>query len=360
MNDEIDRLRAENQRLTAELAKQNEAIAKLQHYLRRLLRGRFGRATEKLLGLPATDQQLIAEIEAFLGADRAVQPAASAPTPAETSAQSTAPATAAAPAAPAVPARGARQRPSVAYPNLEVRESVADVPAAQRLDADGRPLVRCGQEVVETIVFTKPEVFIQRTVHVRYRSSSEVDAAGRAVTAGVPVPERIVDGGMLADQTVQAIVIGKFADALPANRTLEILARSGCRLSASVVDAAVAALGDLLAPMAEAIRADLRNAPVVGVDGAIMRCRDPALRRRCRRTPIYTVTDGTQAWYWWAPDETHAHASEVVAGFFRWLITDGWRGWRRCHSARLPNPDLAELTPKRWADQQRGRIRAAC
>jgi hypothetical protein len=58
-----------------------------------------------------------------------------------------------------------------------------------------------------------------------------------------------------------------------------------------------------------------------------MRCRDDTLRRKCRRTPIYTVTDGTQAWYWWAPDETHAHAPDVVAGMFHWLITDGWRGW---------------------------------
>ena len=69
----------------------------------------------------------------------------------------------------------------------------------------------------------------------------------------------------------------------------------------------------------------------------MMRCRDPDLRRKCRRTPIYTITDGTQAWYWWAPDETHVHAQEVIAGFFRWLITDGWPGWHDAASigARL-------------------------
>lgn len=349
MSDELDRLRAEHERLEAELAKrdaeiakrnveiarQGEAIAKLQHYLRRLLRGRFGRATEKLLGIPPTDQPLIAEIEAFLAEDRPV----AAPPPAPESntadtAPTTAPAARVAPTATdAVPAaaakRGSRQRPSVSYPQLEIRETTADLPAEQRIDAHGRPMVRCGAETVETIVFTKPEIFIERVIHPRYRSVAEVDATGRAATAGVPVPERIVDGGILADQTVHAIVIGKYADALPANRTLEILARAGCRLSPSVVDGAVAAMGDLLMPMADAIRADLRSAPVVGVDGALMRCRDLALRRKCRRTPIYTVTDGTQAWYRWAPDETHDHAPDVTDGFFRWLITDGWPGWRR-------------------------------
>ncbi len=358
VSDELDRLRAQNQRLESELAKrdadlakldaeisrQGEAIAKLQHYLRRLLRGRFGRATEKLLGIPPTDQALIAEVAAFLDADRATAHAATPAVPAVTIATGIPPSavagaeasTVAVPAA-ALAKRGSRQRPSVTYPQLEVRETSADLPESQRLDADGRPMVRCGQQVVETVVFTQPEVFIARVVHPRYRSVAEVDADGRVATAGIAVPERIVDGGILADQTVHAIVIGKFADALPANRTLEIMARAGCRLSSSVVDAAIAAMGDLLTPMADAIRADLREATVVGVDAALMRCRDPQLRRRCRRTPIYTVTDGTQAWYWWAPDETHAHAPDVVAGFFRWLITDGWAGWRRATSigARL-------------------------
>ena len=325
----------------AEITRQGAAIAKLQHYLRRLLRGRFGRATEKLLGIPPTDQALIAEIASFLAADRGDAPASALePAPAEQPAPATSPAAGAAnvPASPAITRqRGSRQRPSITYPQLEVRETVSDLPESQRIDGNGRAMVRCGAESVETIVFTKPEVFIQRVVHPRYRSVADVDVDGRAATAGVPVPERIVDGGILADQTVHAIVIGKFADALPANRTLEIMARSGCRLSASVVDAAVAAMGDLLAPMADAIRSALREAPVVGVDAALMRCRDPQLRRRCRRTPIYTITDGTQAWYGWAPDETHAHAANMIAGFFHWIITDGWAGWRRAISigARL-------------------------
>lgn len=189
-------------------------------------------------------------------------------------------------------------------------------------------MAACGSETVETVVFQAPEVFIDRAIYPRYRSATVMDAAGRVETAGAPVPERIVERGQLADVTVHQIVIGKFADATPCNRTLEIMARAGCRPSGSVVDGAVAAMGDVLMPLARAIRDDLRTAPVVGVDAAIMRCRDDSLRRTCRRTPIYTVTDGTQAWYWWAPDETHAHAPDVVAGLFHWLITDGWRGWR--------------------------------
>ncbi len=370
MNDESDRLRAENNRLTAELAKrdgeiakQNEAIAKLQHYLRRLLRGRFGRATEKLIGIPATDQSLIAEIEAFLAEDRAAQsatppvaPAAPAANESSPAAPASTPSTAADQTAPAAAKRGSRQRPSATFPNLEVRDSVIDVPESQRCDSSGAPMIRCGDQVVETVVFTKPEVFIERVTFARYRSVGDLDVDGRAATAGVPVPERIVDGGMLADQTVQAIVIGKYADALPANRTLEIMARAGCRLSGSVVDAAVAAMGDLLTPLAWEIRNDLRCAPVVGVDAAIMRCRDPGLRRKCRRTPIYTVADGTQAWYHWAPDETHRHALDVVAGFYHWVITDAWPGWPGSTSigarlagcwahARRPFAGIEEIDP---------------
>jgi hypothetical protein len=327
-------LREENAKLKAELARQAQVIGKLQHYLRGLLRGRYGRATEKLLGDTPADQQVIAEIEAFLTAERAQSQAAAAAAPAEPPAaapaeQPAASASATAPAAESPAAkRGRRQRPSLTFPQLEVRTSRVDVPEAERVDAEGRPMVACGCETVETVVFQAPEVFIQQTVYPRYRSTTVIDATGRVETAGVPIPERIVERGQLADETVTQIVIGKFADALPCNRTLEIMARAGCRLSGSVVDGAVAAMGDLPAPLAAAIRTDLQRSPAVGVDAAIMRCRDDDLRRKCRRTPIYTVTDGTQAWYAWAPDEQHRHAPDVIAGLHRWLITDGWAGWR--------------------------------
>jgi transposase len=344
VNDEIEHLRLENGRLTAALASQATELVrlsqlnqKLVHYIRGLVRGRYGRSTEKLLGDPATDQQLIAEVEAFLNDERAknaAPPAAAvAPTPV-TTAPADAPAPPAAPTSAEKPAaRGRRQRPSVTFPQLDVRTRTVDVPESERLDAEGRPMIACGSETVETVVFQAPEVFIDRAIYPRYRSATVIDAAGRAETAGVPVPERIVERGQLADVTVHQIVIGKFADAMPGNRTLEIMARAGCRPSSSVIDGAVAAMGDLLMPLAGAIRDDLRTAPVVGVDAAMMRCRDDTLRRKCRRTPIYTVTDGTQAWYWWAPDETHVHAPDVVAGMFHWLITDGWRGW--WHSASI-------------------------
>jgi len=347
---ESARLTAESARLTAESAQQREAIAKLQQYVRRLLHGRFGRATEKLLGIPATDQQVIAEIAAFFAAGRVADSSsafaqAAEPVPANVGADTAADAKVAADAdttatsttVPAAVTRGSRRRPSVAFPQLEVRASTQELPVSERLDASGKPMVKCGEHTVETIVFTPPEVFIERLTYVRYRSLDEIDAEGRPTTGGVPVPERIVAGGMLADVTVQAIVIGKFADALPANRTLEIMARAGCRLSGSVVDAAIAACGDLFAPLALEIRSDLRTAPVIGTDAAMMRCRDPNLRRECRRTSIYTITDGTQAWYHWAPDETHVHAHDVIAGFHHWLITDGWAGWRGATSigARL-------------------------
>ncbi len=34
--------------------------------------------------------------------------------------------------------------------------------------------------------------------------------------------------------------------------------------------------------------------------------------------------------------------------------------WRRLRRARLPTPDLADLTPKRWATEHRAVIRSAC
>jgi len=325
---EIETVKAERDQALA-------AVAKMQQYVRRLLRDRFGRATERLLGITPPNQEIIAEVESFLRAAlaAAAQAEADSKAPVVPEASVTAPEAASAPASPPpmvakVPKlRGTRQKPSVTYPALEVRESVADVPEPDRIDSAGQPMAKVGEETTEEVVLVTPEVFIKRTVYPRYRSTQPVDDDQPAERAGVPVPERIVNGGFLSDGTVHALLIGKCGDATPCNRTLEIMARAGCRLSSSVVDQASSAGGELLIPMAQQIRESLRNAPVVGVDGANMRCRDAKLHRQCKRTLIYTVTDGTEAWYHWAPDETHAHGAEVVAGFHHWTIADAWPGW---------------------------------
>lgn len=343
VHDEITQLKQMIAELEAKLAaqdqiiaKQRELLAKFEHYIRGLLRDRFGRKAERILGITHPDQTLIDGVAEFLAAQAAApatpeaapvaQPAAEAPTAIDSAAVE-----------PAAKPRGKRKPPTERFPELAVRTEVADLPADQRIDADGQPMVRCGTHVSETIVHRAAETFIQRTIYPRYRSAAVIDAAGKPETAGVPVPERIVDQGMLADETVVQIAVGKFADAMPCNRTLEIMARSGCRLSGSVVDTAMAAMGDLLAPVAARIRGDLLRSPVVGADAAMMRCRDSDRPGTCRRTPIYTVTDGRQAWYRWAPDEDHEHATEVIDGFHRWIITDAWSGWPKATSigARL-------------------------
>jgi transposase len=342
-------IKAQNASLTATVAQQGReiesvkaerdqalaAVAKMQQYVRRLLRDRFGRATERLLGITPPNQEIIAEVESFLRAAlaAAAQAEADSKAPVVPEAPVTAPETTSAPASPPPMAakvpklRGTRQLPSVTYPALVVEESIADVPEQDRIDSAGQPMVKVGEETTEEVVLVTPEVFIKRTVYPRYRSTQPVVDDQPAERAGVPVPERIVNGGFLSDGTVHALLIGKCGDATPCNRTLEIMARAGCRLSSSVVDQASSAGGELLIPMAQQIRESLRNAPVVGVDGANMRCRDVKLHRQCKRTLMYTVTDGTEAWYHWAPDETHAHGAEVVAGFHHWTIADAWPGW---------------------------------
>jgi hypothetical protein len=58
------------------------------------------------------------------------------------------------------------------------------LPEGERLDGAGRSVVKIGDHVVETVVFMQGEVFIQRVVHARHHSVEEIDADGRATTAG--------------------------------------------------------------------------------------------------------------------------------------------------------------------------------
>ena len=134
---ELAAAKAEAQAAKVEVARLTEALAKLQHLVRGLLRGRFRRATEKPLGITPPDQTLIAEIQAFLEHEATAKAAPSAETTvtAETFPAETPPAMETAVVEKPKPKakRGIRQHPSEAHPGLEVRPRVVEVPEADVL-----------------------------------------------------------------------------------------------------------------------------------------------------------------------------------------------------------------------------------
>jgi transposase len=309
----------------AELAAKNAVILKLtdritvlETHLRRLLRGRFTPSSETLIHDPGQESL-----------DLGVLPPPTHPAPLMDVPDS--------PNVAPRPRRRARRRSlSAMYPELIVDPKVIDLDPEQKVDSDGTPLVRMGFETSESLVWEPKAPFIRRWIRLRYGRS---DTGEKIAIA--PVPDRITPKGILADETIHAVVISHVLDALPWHRQEVMSDRVGCRISRSVLCAGWAAWSELMAPLAAAIRDSVLAQPVIGADSTVMPHQDGSLPLQCRKTALWGVTDGHAAFFQWTQDQRHERAVEVLGAYAGVLLRDEWGGWKHI-ATETEDPNKAD------------------
>ena len=212
--------------------------------------------------------------------------------------------------------RGLAQR----FPQLRIEDTDAPVPAelAEQVAAGALVVRRSGKHHDELVVpATKP--FLRRIHEV------EVAKAGSSTPLLQLMPDRIVPGGDLADETIHRLVEGKFLDAIPFHRQLAQLERVGVELPKQTVNDGVNAWGDLFTPLSMIILAQVLAAPVVNADASWQRLQAPGA---CDRIHLWTLLGDGQVAYRMTEDLRHAQAAELIpATFAGRLVTDAWPGW---------------------------------
>lgn len=295
------------QTLTAQLTEKDRRIAEQDAIIARLLRWRFGTRTEKFTH--PQEGQILIPLEGWTSA---LTQAARTP----------APRPAGNPAALRTPGR--RMLWSALCPHLPVDDVIVDLPAAQRQDADGTLLVRHGSERREELVYLPGCLRIRRVIRHRYGRS---DTGEKIAIA--PNPDRIVPRGTLADETILAAIVHHASDCLPFHRQAEMLARLGAPVTRQSLTQGFHAWCALAEPLVEAMQQQIQQAEVVHVDGSFVFRQNRDRSRRCTRSPVYALTDGSQVVLRWRPDERHGTAADLIPGYRGFLIHDEWPGWRK-------------------------------
>lgn len=202
-----------------------------------------------------------------------------APNPAPTSAPTPAP-----PRAPRKPNRG--RLPLPASIEKEVRR--LEVPASERLDANGRPLPLLREEVTRKLDYRAPG-FVEVTI-IRPVYGIPFDDEPRIIHPPLPC---IVEGGLPTDAVLAVVLTDKFADHLPLYRQQSRLERAGIPLSRATLMNWVKAGASALAPVVEAIAHSIRSKPVVHLDDTYLKVLQPGLGR----------THQSVLWGYYAEDE---------------------------------------------------------
>ncbi len=302
--------------ITARLAPLQEALAQItaaleeaKQTIRTLLRHLYGSKSERsALVLTAEGQLLIDAQWLQVQQEKPAEP----PAPPEQAKR------------PARDPRGVAQR----HPHLPIEAADAAVPEElhEAIESGAVRVERTGR-FEDSLVVPRAKPYIRRTYEVTL-----INALTSAPTLTVPMPARIIPGGVLADESIHQLVIAKFLDAIPFHRTLAAWARERVDVARQVVNDAFAAWSGVFEPLADAIIEQVLCSAVVHADESWARLQDA---QACQRVNIWTLVGGGQVGYRYTPDRTHARAAEVIGpDFMGYLVRDAWPGWKTLEDIR--------------------------
>ena len=175
---------AERDTLRRELATLKAAFEKLQFDLQTLLRQRFGVRSESIdqLHLFGSD-----DVE-FIEQTKEV---------------------------PVAPVKKAITRDRVVLPaDLPVEREEIDVPASEKLAADGAPLVRIGEETSIKLGYRPAAFFKRELVRPKYADPRHPEMGVRIA----PLPPQLLDGSLLDASLGAHLLVSKYGDHLPLYR----------------------------------------------------------------------------------------------------------------------------------------------
>ncbi len=161
------------------------------------------------------------------------------------------------------PTRAARtgRRPLPDF--LPVEEILHDLPAAEKVcphDAS-HALVEIGRETSDQLEFIPATVRIVRHVRPKYACPTCKEGVAIAPMPPLPIPKSIATPSLLAQ-----VATSKYVDGLPLYRQEKIFERLGIDLSRATLAHWMVKMGDLVEPLIDRIRGEIRAGSFVQCD----------------------------------------------------------------------------------------------
>lgn len=320
---ERQRLEAERQRLEAQLQATfdervaNEVAAKVQLILEqnRLARHhRFGASSEAGQGQLFNEAEWLDDQGTDQAADEANEDnpdAAAQPSRATGSKR--------------VPRKGRGHRRALP-PELPRVEVIIDVPATERLDAKGVPMVRIGQQLSEQLDITPMKIRVIRTIRPRY---APVDGAGAPVRAAAA--PCVLPRSNFSASAVAMLLTVKYADGLPLARFAKVLARHGVQVPRQTLARTAIAAAQALQPLANLMRDALLDGQIIGMDETRVQVLKEPGRAPSTQSFMWVQRGGPPGQpvvlFDYAPTRAGSVPMELLADWGGYLMTDDYVGY---------------------------------
>jgi transposase len=214
---------------------------------------------------------------------------------------------------PAHPGHGPRPQPT-----LPVVEIPHELPPTQRqCPACGGQLTEMtGQaETSERITTVKLTYQVEHHVRLKYRCACN----GAVVTA--PGPAQVLPGSRYAPEFGIGVAVAKYADHLPLERQVKMMAREGLIVDSQTLWDQLHAIARHLEPTYDALGCRVLEAPVINVDETrwpIMGSPTPA------KGTVWGVRSPTVSFYRILPGKSADEGRQVLAGYRGTVVADGF------------------------------------
>jgi transposase len=255
----------------------------------------------RLRGLPDPEQLALAELRAL---EHRRTEALAPPT-----------ATAPAPKVPRAPRPGHGPRSQPALPVVEIHH---ELPPDQRAcPACGGELTEMRGQTEDAERITTVKLTYQVEHHVRHKYRCRCN--GAVVTA--PGPAQVIPGGRYAPEFGVGVAVAKYADHLPLERQVRMMAREGLVVDSQTLWDQLNAIARDLEPTYDALGRRALDAPVINVDEtrwAIMGTPKPAAGT------VWSVHAPTVSFYRILPGKSADEGKQVLADYRGIVVVDGF------------------------------------
>ncbi len=219
--------------------------------------------------------------------------------------------------------RGHRRALPPELPRVEV---LIDVPQAQRQDANGRPMVRIGEEVSEQLDIIPMKIRVIRTIRPKYAPLKGNGAPVVARLAPGILPRSNFSAGFVA-----MLLTVKYADGLPLARLAKVLARHGVDVPRqSLARTAIQAAG-ALQPIANLMRDVLLESPIIHMDETPVQVLKEPGKSPTSKSYMWVQRGGvakkTVVMFDYAPTRAGTVPVRLLEGWSGYLMTDDYAGY---------------------------------
>ena len=217
------------------------------------------------------------------------------------------------PTRPPQPGHGPRPQPTL--PVVEIRHA---------LPAEDRQCPACGGELTEMVGQNEDSeriTTVKLTYQVEHHRRQKYRCACNGAVVTAPGPAQVLPGARYAPDFGVGVAVAKYADHLPLERQVRMMAREGLIVDSQTLWDQLNAIAHHLEPTYEALGRRALDAPVINVDEtrwAIMGSPKPAAGT------VWGVHAPTVAFYRILPGKSAEEGRQVLADYHGVVVVDGF------------------------------------